>query len=172
MDLEYFTIRLIDGTEACIKNPMFIERCLIWRPHVTYREYWRLIYHCLYLSASYCLLWSRLKEVFSVRMVAKIICFGLGDMCRGPLEWYRRTIQHSVALTMADMCTKEMLKGKGFLIIRPFRAGGFTEIKDDSIIFSAFADLESPCMKKMWDEYKRYDFLVLPEDVELLKSVS
>lgn len=30
VDLEYFTVRLIDGTEARIKNPMFAERLPIW----------------------------------------------------------------------------------------------------------------------------------------------
>lgn len=30
MDLEYFTVRLINGTEARIKNPMFAERRPIW----------------------------------------------------------------------------------------------------------------------------------------------
>lgn len=125
-------------------------------------------------SASCRLLQSRLEEVFSVRKVAKIICFGLGDMCRGPPEWYRRqmgsseqeleaesirpsTIQHSVALTMADMCSanniqllaqdpgyteeaKEMLKGKGFSIVGLFGAGGFAEIDDHSVVFSAFVE--------------------------------
>ena len=125
-------------------------------------------------SASCRLLRTRLEEVFSVRNVAKIICFGLGDMCRGPPEWYRRqmgsseqaleaafirpsTIQHSVALTMADMCSanniqllaqdpgyaeeaKEMLKGKGFSIVGLAGAGGFAEIDDDSVVFSAFVE--------------------------------
>lgn len=30
VDLEYFTVHLIDGTEACVKNPMFAERRAIW----------------------------------------------------------------------------------------------------------------------------------------------
>jgi roadblock/LC7 domain-containing protein len=67
------------------------------------------------------------------------------------------TIQHSVALTMADMCgannvqllaqdpsyteeAKEMLKARGFSIVGPFGAGGFAEIDNDSVVFSAFVE--------------------------------
>jgi roadblock/LC7 domain-containing protein len=67
------------------------------------------------------------------------------------------TIQHSVALTTADMCganniqllaqdpgyteeAKEMLKGKGFSIVGLAGAGGFAEIDDDSVVFSAFVE--------------------------------
>jgi hypothetical protein len=141
-------------------------------------------------STSCRLLRSRLEDVFSVRKVAKIICFGLGDMCRRPSEWYFRgqkgsseqeleadsirpsTIQHSVALTMADMCSanniqllaqdpgymeesKEIIKAKRFSIVGHFGAGGFAEIDDDSVVFSAFvqaplkqiiADLAHPAL--------------------------
>jgi len=81
-------------------------------------------------------------------------------------------IQHSVALTMADMCgannvqllaqdpsyteeALEMLKARGFSIVGPFGAGGFAEIDHHSVVFSAFigaplkqivADLARPAL--------------------------
>jgi hypothetical protein len=122
-------------------------------------------------SSSCGLLQSRLEHVFSAKNVTKILCFGLGDMCRRPPPWYMeqpgstehieaeairpKAVQHSVALTMADMCganvqllaqdpayteeTKKMLKERGFSIIGPFGAAGFAEIDDDSVVFAAFA---------------------------------
>ena len=123
-------------------------------------------------SATCRLLQSQLEHISSVKKVTKIICFGLGDMCRRPPEWYMRqavpdehkleaesvrpsTVQHSVALSMADLCSagtqllaqdpsyteeaKEMLQARGLSIFGPFGAGGFAEINDESIVFSAFA---------------------------------
>lgn len=74
-------------------------------------------------SATCRLLQTQLEDVFLVKKVTKIICFGLGDMCRKPPEWYMKqegssdyelavdsirpsTIQHSVALTTSseDAC--------------------------------------------------------------------
>jgi hypothetical protein len=123
-------------------------------------------------SSSCLLLQSRLEPVFSAKNVTKILCFGLGDMCRRPPCWYmdqpgsvvaleaesirRNAIQHSVALTMADMCgankvqllaqdpkyteeASEMLKARGFSIVGPFGAAGFAEIDNDSVAFAAFS---------------------------------
>jgi hypothetical protein len=123
-------------------------------------------------SASRGLLQSVLEPVFSAKKVTKILCVGLGDICRRPPAWSmerpgsvyeldaesirRSTIQHSAALTMADMCranngqllaqdpgyteeAKEMLKARGFSIVGQFGAGGFAEIDNNSVVFSAFA---------------------------------
>jgi hypothetical protein len=139
-------------------------------------------------SASRGLLQSVLEPVFSAKKVTKILCVGLGDICRRPPAWSmerpgsvyeldaesirRSTIQHSAALTMADMCranngqllaqdpgyteeAKEMLKARGFSIVGQFGAGGFAEIDNNSVVFSAFAavpmaeivaDLERPAV--------------------------
>lgn len=140
-------------------------------------------------SASCRFLRSWLENASRMKKVAKVICFGLGDMCRAPPEWYKRqissseqdmeaesirpsTIQHSVALTIADMCSAnnvrllaqdpgyteeahEILKAKGFSIVGQFGAGGFAEIDNDSVVFSAFvaaplkqiiADLARPAL--------------------------
>jgi hypothetical protein len=65
-------------------------------------------------------------------------------------------IQHSAALTVADMCgaenvqllaqdpkyseeANEMLRARGFSIVGRFGAGGFAEIDNNSVVFSAFA---------------------------------
>jgi hypothetical protein len=117
------------------------------------------------------LLQSRLERYVDFKHVTKILCFGLGDFCRRPPWWYMEqqgsledieigairpsAIQHSVALTMADMCgannvqllaqdpkyteeAKEMLKARRFSIVGPFGAGGFAEIDNDSVIFTRF----------------------------------
>jgi hypothetical protein len=70
-------------------------------------------------SISCALLRSHLEKLRDTTKVTKIICFGLGDMCRKPPDWLRRQneskeeelnisavdrsmIQHSIALTLAD----------------------------------------------------------------------
>lgn len=65
-------------------------------------------------------------------------------------------VQHSIALTMADIYSEkntiqllaqdpgyteeaqQLLKAKGFSIVGRFGAGGFAEIDDDSVVFSAY----------------------------------
>lgn len=69
-------------------------------------------------------------------------------------------IQHSIALTIAEMChetgaskvelltqdpdytneAKEMLTEKGFSIVGEFGAGGFAEVDNDSVVFSVFVE--------------------------------
>lgn len=73
-------------------------------------------------SRSCSLLKIHLHEVLDCSKVTKIICFGLGDICRRPPEWMMRKptdldehntegsflqasmIQHLIALTMAETC--------------------------------------------------------------------
>ncbi|KAM3456403.1 hypothetical protein MY3296_001682 [Beauveria thailandica] len=72
-------------------------------------------------SESCQLLKSRLQQTASIHAVKKIICFGLGDICRTPPEWMKRQagkdaqnletefvrgamIQHSIALTVRQIC--------------------------------------------------------------------
>ena len=67
------------------------------------------------------LLKSRLKQTAVIKTVKKIICFGLGDICRKPPEWMGRhpstrgdnleagfvrgaMTQHAIALTFAEVC--------------------------------------------------------------------
>lgn len=126
------------------------------------------------------LLQSKLEGLFAAKKVTKIICLGLGDMCREPPEWCKRQtssdgghdpdevwaelrygnsmLQHSMALTIAQACrnsnaghevrllaqdpaytdkAKEILKDSGFELVGEFGAGGFAEIDDDSVVFSA-----------------------------------
>ena len=64
---------------------------------------------------------SCLKELLGTRTVTKIVCFGLGDMCRSLPDWVLRQkasttdkqnitdvdcsmIQHSVAISLAEIC--------------------------------------------------------------------
>lgn len=71
-------------------------------------------------------------------------------------------VQHSIALTIAEIChgstgkevellaqdpdyteqAKEILKGNGFSLVGEFGAGGFAEVDDNSVVFSAF--IEAP----------------------------
>lgn len=72
-------------------------------------------------SESCKLLKSQLQQTASIHAVKKIICFGLGDICRTPPEWMKRhagkdaqnietefvrgaMIQHSIALTVRQIC--------------------------------------------------------------------
>lgn len=67
------------------------------------------------------LLKSQLQKTATLRTVKKIICLGLGDICRIPPEWWRRhssaqgdnleasfvraaMTQHAIALTLAQVC--------------------------------------------------------------------
>lgn len=67
------------------------------------------------------LLESQLEGLFTARKITKVICFGLGDMCRKPPEWCMRQtgsssheveaefsrsslFQHSIALTIRQAC--------------------------------------------------------------------
>lgn len=76
------------------------------------------------------------------------------DFVRGSMS------QHSIALTIAQICcgsaenevqllaqdpdytdkAKEMLGKNGFSIVGEFGAGGFAEIDDNSVVFSAFVE--------------------------------
>ena len=119
---------------------------------------------------------SQFEKIPATKKVTKIVCFGLGDFCDKPPEWVRRQssagedetdldlvrdrmIQHSMALTMAEIChddtaknaqllaqdpnyseqTMEILKASGFTIVGQFGAGGFAEIDNNSLVFSAFS---------------------------------
>ncbi|KAK0109552.1 hypothetical protein ONS95_002238 [Cadophora gregata] len=70
-------------------------------------------------SASYNLLSSYIDTHIKTRTVAKIVCFGLGDMFRRPPDWMRkddaskaeitrgkdrRIFHHLIALTLAEIC--------------------------------------------------------------------
>lgn len=72
-------------------------------------------------SHSYKLLKSQLSGMPALRHVKKIVCFGLGDICRKPPDWLLRNsaldehdvcasfvrqsmVQHSIALTLAGLC--------------------------------------------------------------------
>lgn len=76
-------------------------------------------------SMSCQLLKSQLEELALAKSATKIVCFGLGDFCRPPPEWWMRgtmkepnmdkktaeasavyhsMVQHSMALTMAEVC--------------------------------------------------------------------
>jgi hypothetical protein len=69
-------------------------------------------------------------------------------------------VQHSIALTIAEICrsrignevqllaqdpdyteeAKDILKANGFSIVGEFGAGGFAEVDDDSVVFSVFVE--------------------------------
>ncbi|KAL3474046.1 hypothetical protein BJX99DRAFT_186269 [Aspergillus californicus] len=102
--------------------------------------------------------------------VKKVLCFGLGDFCRSAPEWLKRQeadgdkmmendsmgcmIQHSMALTIAQLCqgetlllaqdpdytktAEEILTQKEFKVVGTQGAGAFAEIDDDSIVISPF----------------------------------
>ncbi|KAF5690072.1 hypothetical protein FDENT_4102 [Fusarium denticulatum] len=72
-------------------------------------------------SASCQLLKSHLQQHLTTRQVNKVVCFGLGDLCRKPPEWLRRQmasdedeldssvvtpnmVQHLIAATIAEAC--------------------------------------------------------------------
>ena len=120
---------------------------------------------------------SQLGSILLSKKVTKVICFGLGDMCRKPPEWLRRKassgeqeleasfvrpsmVQHSIALTIAEICrdstrndvqllaqdpdyteeAKDILKKNGFSIVGQFGAGGFAEVDENSVVFSVFVE--------------------------------
>ncbi|KAG6989095.1 hypothetical protein FocnCong_v021217 [Fusarium oxysporum f. sp. conglutinans] len=73
------------------------------------------------VSKSCELLKSHLEQHLTTRQVTKVVCFGLGDVCRKPPEWLRRQmtsdeddldssivspnmVQHLIAVTMAEVC--------------------------------------------------------------------
>jgi hypothetical protein len=129
-------------------------------------------------SVSCKLLRTYIERNLGARKVTKIVCFGIGDMCRELPEWMirknksteqesetkmseqdLRIVQHSIALTVADVCCKSsgntirllaqdpdytvqserILVENGFEIVGQFGAGGFSEIDEESIVFSPFA---------------------------------
>lgn len=66
-----------------------------------------------------------IETYLGARKVTKVVCFGIGDMCRELPEWMvrenrsteqepetkmseqdLRRVQHSIALTLADVCRK------------------------------------------------------------------
>lgn len=129
------------------------------------------------VSHSFQQLRSQLEHTPAVTKVKKIVCFGLGDICRRPPEWMRRgqvsggdevetsfvrskMVQHSIALTLAEICrersgnevqllaqdpdytdeAKAIVASHGFLIVGQFGAGGFAEVGDDTMVFSVFVE--------------------------------
>ncbi|PQK08284.1 hypothetical protein BB8028_0001g03620 [Beauveria bassiana] len=123
------------------------------------------------------LLRSRFEQISATKKVKRIVCFGLGDICRKPPEWMGRypasgdhnleisfvrgaMVQHSIALTLAQICSdiagydvqllaqdpdytdeaKAILKGNGFSIVGDYGAGGFAKVDDDSVVFSVFVE--------------------------------
>ena len=134
------------------------------------RLVWNLTDSCTQLR-------SQLGQMPAIKKAKKVICFGLGDICRKPPEWLRRNsalgendleasfvrdrmVQHSIALTLAEICrdisgnevrllaqdpdyteeAKEILIKYGFEIIGQFGAGGFAEVDDDTMVFSVFVE--------------------------------
>lgn len=123
------------------------------------------------------LLRTYIETCLGARKVTKIVCFGVGDICRAPPDWMIRLnksteqgsetkmseedpamVQHSIALTLADVCRKfsgntirllaqdpsytvhsrGILEENGFEIVGQFGAGGFSEVDEESIVFSPF----------------------------------
>ncbi|KAF3004531.1 hypothetical protein E8E15_000816 [Penicillium rubens] len=142
-----------------IAQPMqvFDEKHLLWQNSKT----------CKHLAAL-------VQDILGTNTVKKVLCFGLGDFCRSAPEWLKRQhgswdensevknvmgcmIQHSMALTIAQLCrgnktlpllaqdpdytevTEEILAKKEFKIVGTHGAGGFAEIDEESIIISPFA---------------------------------
>lgn len=105
--------------------------------------------------------------------VKNVICFGLGEFCRSAPEWLKRLekawdensdlnhvmgcmIQHSMALTIAQLCrgnepvpvlvqdpdyteaTKEVLIARKFNLVGNHGAGGFADINEYSIVISPY----------------------------------
>ncbi|KAL1852295.1 hypothetical protein Plec18170_006021 [Paecilomyces lecythidis] len=136
---------------------VFDEKDLLWQNSTT----------CKHLA-------SLIQDLLGTNTMRKVLCFGLGDFCRSAPEWLKeqheswdntsdvenvvgRMIQHSMALTIAQICrrnetvqlfaqdpdytevTEEILTKKEFKIVGPHGAGGFAEIDDESIVISAFA---------------------------------
>ncbi|CAG7932860.1 unnamed protein product [Penicillium olsonii] len=120
------------------------------------------------------LLAALVQDILGTNTVKKVLCFGLGDFCRSAPEWLKRQhgswdedsevknvmgsmIQHSMALTIAQLCcgnkklpllaqdpdytevAEEILTKKEFKIVGTHGAGGFAEIDEESIIISPFA---------------------------------
>ncbi|KAM0664945.1 hypothetical protein ACQRIU_006098 [Beauveria bassiana] len=109
-------------------------------------------------SRSCALLRMQLEQIPAMKRVEKIICFGLGDVCRRPAEW------HAIALTLVQICSsssggargrkvqllaqdpdytdeaKEMLTKHGFTIVGDYGAGGFVEVDNDSVVVSLFVE--------------------------------
>jgi hypothetical protein len=119
----------------------------------------------------------QLGQMPATKKVKKVVCFGLGDICRKPPDWMRRRpalgehdlatssvrgrmVQHSIALTLAEICrdrtgnevkllaqdpdyteeAKRILTEFGFEIVGNFGAGGFAEVDDDTVVFSVFVE--------------------------------
>ncbi|CAG8117347.1 unnamed protein product [Penicillium nalgiovense] len=115
------------------------------------------------------------QDLLGTNTVKKVVCFGLSDFCRSSPEWLKKQhgswdeasdvenvtgcmIQHSMALTIAQLCrgnepvpllaqdpdytevAKRILTKREFKIVGPHGGGGgkFTEIDDESIVISAF----------------------------------
>lgn len=136
---------------------VFDEKHLLWQNSKT----------CKHLAAL-------VQDILGTNTVKKVLCFGLGDFCRSAPEWLKRQhgswdedsevknvmgsmIQHSMALTIAQLCcgdkklpllaqdpdytevAEEILTKKEFKIVGTHGAGGFAEIDEESIIISPFA---------------------------------
>lgn len=153
-------------------------RSIIKDPYAVFAENRRLWEE----SSSCDVLVNWLNDHLKARKVTKVVCFGLGDICREPPEWFKRQelqnnaeltndelmrdfvrpgmVQHSIAQTIADVCSKiagervqlltqdpdysaqteEVLTSCGFSIVGQFGAGGFAEIDDNTVVFSAFVE--------------------------------
>ncbi|OAR02496.1 hypothetical protein LLEC1_07729 [Akanthomyces lecanii] len=113
-----------EGTHRCSYLPHWLNtsaqsfRGVIANPDTLFEET-RLAW---LKSRSCALLKSRLEQTAVIKTVSKIICFGLGDICRKPPEWLGRhasarddddleasfvrgaMTQHAIALTFAQVC--------------------------------------------------------------------
>lgn len=136
---------------------VFDEKYLLWQNSKT----------CKYLA-------TLVQDVLGIKTVKKVLYFGLGDFCCSAPEWLKKQhdswdensevknvigcmIQHSVALTIAQLCrgneillllaqdleytevVEDILTKKEFKIVGTHGVGGFAEIDEDSIIISPFA---------------------------------
>ena len=162
----YLCSYIVDWTNQTARN----FRGLIAQPMQVFDEK-----HLLWQNSKTCKdLTALVQGVLGTKIVKKVLCFGLGDFCRSAPEWLKKQhdswdeslevknvmgcmIQHSVALTIAQLCrgnetlpliaqdpeytevAEDILAHKEFKIIGTHGAGGFAEIDEDSIIISPFA---------------------------------
>lgn len=143
-----------------------------------------------------------IQDLLGTHTVKKVLCFGLGDFCSTAPEWLKRKhdswdeksevknvmgclIQHSMALTIADLCrgnetvpllaqdpkyteaAEDILTKKGFEIVGSHGAGGFAEIDEDSIIIAPFT---AAPVKQIIADLAR-PVLIISTDFETFNSI-
>ncbi|CAI7593410.1 unnamed protein product [Penicillium manginii] len=82
------------------------------------------------------------QDILGTKTAMKVLCFGLGELCRTAPEWLKKRHdswdENSEDPEYTEVA-EDILTKKGFKIVGTHGAGGFAEINEGSIKISPFA---------------------------------